>query len=106
MSNRKSHKRRKPILNEERVKVIASTFEREMAGLDYKVISVSYSQSEPGEWSVLVMPKEFRGDGFDNCIMVNDRTGKARYRHEYLAELRAGSQEEPVSTGSVPQQSA
>ena len=86
MSQTTKRRRRKPILNEERAKVIAATFVHEISGPNFEITHVHFSLTDVDEWMVGVKAADYQGDGFDNCIMVNDRTGKARYRAEYLAE--------------------
>ena len=82
-------KRRKPRLDEERVKCIAATYEGEINGLEFDVVSVSRCITDAEEWQVLVrtgLPQYKNFDGLDKLIMVNDRTGKARDLSEYQKE--------------------
>ncbi|HEX8832759.1 MAG TPA: hypothetical protein VF719_01100 [Abditibacteriaceae bacterium] len=91
MAQAEKRRKRKPILNEERARVIAATFANEISGPNFEITDVRFSLTDVDEWMVGVKPADYQGDGFDSCIMVNDKTGKARYRAEYLAELKEKS---------------
>ena len=85
----KINKRRKPRLDEERVKCIAATYEGEINGSEFDVVSVSRCITDAEEWQVLVrtsLPRYKNFDGLDKLIMVNDKTGKARDFAEYQEE--------------------
>lgn len=85
----KPKKRRKPRLDETRVRVIAATFEREVGSANFEIVSVSLDATNRNEWTVLVKavtPGTIFLDGGDALIIVNDQTGVARYYADFVRE--------------------
>ena len=82
-------KRRKPRLDEKRIKGIVSTFEAEVGNADFEICGISLCCDDADEWQVIVRPILPKGgslDGGDKLVMVNDQTGKARNYAEYMQE--------------------
>lgn len=87
----KNGKRRKPRLDEKRVRGIAATFENEVGSEMFEIAGVRLDPGDANEWVVvinLVSPEWISFDGLDSIIMVNDQTGKARYYSEYERERK------------------
>lgn len=85
----KIKKRRKPRLDEKRVRGIAATFEREVGSANFEIRGVRLHRNDADEWHVIVQhifPEGNFLDGGDSLIIVNDQTGTARYYAEYILE--------------------
>ena len=82
-------KRRKPRLDEKRVRGIAATFEAEVGSANFEIRGVGLDRNDADEWHVIVrhiFPEGIFLDGGDSLVIINDQTGIARYYEDYILE--------------------